>query len=319
MRNRVLKVLTIMIITLMMMASANKVFAANVTISTSGGSYGINKDGKVESTPLIVTVTFPSGVTAGQADISVTFKGKNTPETHTAMLLESEIANKKASAKFTPTSAGEATIVVNGIVIAKPENMSVDGASTKINIQDTSYVEPKPDPKPDPKPNNTATNNSTTNTTTNTAANNTVKPEVKNPEFKTVNEKVYAVSNCNVRSSCSTEVNDNKIGGLSKGQEVTRTGTSAKWSRIEYNGKTAYVYNTLLTTEKPEETEENEVENEVVEDGFKNELDLLKDDIGVLPEVGTNIATVSFVGIAIISLAVVLIVRFRITKNEIDD
>ena len=123
-----------------------------------------------------------------------------------------------------------------------------------------------------------------------------------------------------MRSSCSTEVNDNKIGGLSKGQEVTRTGTSAKWSRIEYNGKTAYVYNTLLSTEKPEEPEENEVENEVVEDdGFKNELDLLKDDIGVLPEVGTNIATVSFVGIAIISLAVVLIVRFRITKNEIDD
>ena len=72
--------------------------------------------------------------------------------------------------------------------------------------------------------------------------------------------------------------------------------------------------------EDAKETEENEVENEVVEDdGFKNELDLLKDDIGVLPEVGTNIATVSFVGIAIISLAVVLIVRFRITKNEIDD
>ena len=304
MRNRVVKVLTIMIIMLMMIASINKVFAGNMSFSTSGGKFGT---GGTED--LTVTVKFPDDVANAQAKVTVTFADGHTESKNVIVV---SLGDSRKSVKFTPTAAGNAMVKVHEAIDGS--NNSLGEASAAVTIANST---------PAPQPNNTVANNTTTNTTTNTtntAANNTVKPEVKNPEFKTVNEKVYAVSNCNVRSSCSTEVNDNKIGGLSKGQEVTRTGTSAKWSRIEYNGKTAYVYNTLLTTEKPEEPEENEVENEVVEDdGFKNELDLLKDDIGVLPEVGTNIATVSFVGIAIISLAVVLIVRFRITKNEIDD
>ncbi len=318
MRNRVLKVLAIIILMLMMIASINKVFAGQVVdVSVSAGSYGKNQAGQVETSPLTVTVKYP-GRDAGNSVVTVKYSNN---ETETLGSTYNPSINEDGKVSFTPKSAGQATITVTSAVgynnNGDPNSkVSYDNETKIVTVKDTSYVPPSPEP---PKP---PANNNTSNTianTTNTTANNTVKPEVKNPTFKDVDETVYAVSNCNVRSSCSTEINDNKIGGLSKGQEVKRTGTSDKWSRIIYNGKTAYVYNTLLSKEKPEEPEENEVENEVVEDDFKNELDLLKEDIGVLPEVGTNIATVSFVGIAIISLAVVLIVRFRITKNEIDD
>ena len=44
--------------------------------------------------------------------------------------------------------------------------------------------------------------------------------EAADLQFKNVNETVYVVNGCNVRSSCSTETNSNKIGGLVKGQAV---------------------------------------------------------------------------------------------------
>lgn len=126
------------------------------------------------------------------------------------------------------------------------------------------------------------------------------EPDETEVKFTDVNETMYASQNCNLRKSWTTE--SDKAGYLTKGEEVTRIGIGDNgWSKIKYNGNVVYVATRLLTKEQPEESDENEIEtenlvenettdNEVVE-GEKTELELLQEEIGVLPEVGNNIAT----------------------------
>ena len=79
------------------------------------------------------------------------------------------------------------------------------------------------------------------------------------PSFTNVNETVYAKSEVNVRSSYSTD--SNILGTLKKGDSVTRTGTSSEWSKVTYNGQTAYISSSFLTTTKPEKEEEKKSNN----------------------------------------------------------
>ena len=86
--------------------------------------------------------------------------------------------------------------------------------------------------------------------------------EEVNLTFTSVNEKVYATeSGVNIRESYSTS--SRSIGSLEAGQELTRTGVATRavngitWSRIQYNGQTAYVSSSYLTTEAPEEEKSN--------------------------------------------------------------
>ncbi len=147
----------------------------------------------------------------------------------------------------------------------------------------------------------------------------TTAPETDNDEneteevkFKDTKENLYAKQSCNLRASWSTD--SEKVGYLTKGQAVERTGYADNgWSRILYNGKTVYVASRLLSVEKPEDDEEkventvkNEVVNETVIDStIINEeveklteeemLNIIKEEVGVLPEVGTNVANVAYV------------------------
>lgn len=74
------------------------------------------------------------------------------------------------------------------------------------------------------------------------------------PTFREVNETVYSTGSINVRASYSTS--SSVVGSLSEGQSVTRTGIGSNgWSRVRYNGQTAYISSSLLTTTKPEEPE----------------------------------------------------------------
>ena len=83
--------------------------------------------------------------------------------------------------------------------------------------------------------------------------------ETTAPTFRNVNETVYVTdSGINVRSSYSTS--SSSIGTLNAGDELTRTGVATSavggitWSRVTYEGRTAYVSSSYLTTEKPEES-----------------------------------------------------------------
>ncbi len=152
-------------------------------------------------------------------------------------------------------------------------------------------------------------------------SNNTVDNQsLENVEFKTVNEKVYATQNCNLRKSWSTS--SEKAGYLNKGDEVTRTGTASNgWSRITYNNQTVYVASRLLTTEKFDETNtvnENIVDtNEVVQKTEEEILAEIKDEVGVLPEVGNNIATTSYIIVTTIAFFGVLAGVVYFKRKEI--
>ena len=75
-------------------------------------------------------------------------------------------------------------------------------------------------------------------------------PEETGPKFTEVNETVYATTSVNVRSSYSAD--SNKVGSLSSGASVTRTGVGDNgWSRIVYGDSVAYVSSDYLTTTKP--------------------------------------------------------------------
>lgn len=76
------------------------------------------------------------------------------------------------------------------------------------------------------------------------------------PSFTSVNETVYATGSVNVRKSWSTS--SEVVGSLSEGQSITRTGKGDNsWSRVTFNGSTAYVSSQYLTTEKLEEKSKN--------------------------------------------------------------
>lgn len=75
-------------------------------------------------------------------------------------------------------------------------------------------------------------------------------PEEVGPKFTEVNETVYATTSVNVRSSYSAD--SDKVGSLSTGASVTRTGVGDNgWSRIVYGDSVAYVSSDYLTTTKP--------------------------------------------------------------------
>lgn len=149
----------------------------------------------------------------------------------------------------------------------------------------------------------------------------TTEPKEEEPEFTDVNETMYAKQDCNVRKSWTTE--SDKAGYLLLGQEVKRTGVGNNgWSRIEYEGKNAYVATRLLTDKKIEQVEEPE--NKVVENAVKNtltkeeKLKIIKEEVGVLPEVGNNIAEKFYIIAVIIAVLVTTLGYYYINKKEIN-
>lgn len=104
-----------------------------------------------------------------------------------------------------------------------------------------------------------STENTTAGPTVSTTESTTVKPEnndttkVSETAKETVKEKretVYTVADVNIRKGPSTSYG--KLGTLEMGSSVTRLAKYDNgWSKIEYNGKTAYISSNYLTEEKP--------------------------------------------------------------------
>lgn len=85
-------------------------------------------------------------------------------------------------------------------------------------------------------------------------------PEVETPveeeptySFTSVNETVYATTTVNIREGFSADTD--KVGSLSRGQSVVRTGIGTGdaegWSQVEFNGQTAYISSDYLSLTKP--------------------------------------------------------------------
>ena len=82
----------------------------------------------------------------------------------------------------------------------------------------------------------------------------TSAPKEAESLFTETDETLYATTTVNVREGYSAS--SNKLGSLSKAQSVKRTGigigAAAGWSRIEFNGKVAYVSSDYLSATKPQ-------------------------------------------------------------------
>ncbi len=150
----------------------------------------------------------------------------------------------------------------------------------------------------------------------------TTAPAAEEVKFTDVNETLYATQSCNLRQSWSTD--SEKVGYLTEGQEVTRTGVADNgWSRIKYNGKEVYVATRLLTKEKPDETDENEVDNTVtneIVDENQTDLEVIQSEIGVIPDVGNNIAETMYFVVTMLAIGLVCggIYYININKNDKD-
>ncbi len=69
-------------------------------------------------------------------------------------------------------------------------------------------------------------------------------------QYAEVSEKVYAVSNVNIRSGAGTSFSVLDV--LEAGESLVRTGYHQEWSRVDYQGMTGYIASSYLTTQEPE-------------------------------------------------------------------
>lgn len=71
--------------------------------------------------------------------------------------------------------------------------------------------------------------------------------------FTSVHETVYAASTVNIREGFGADTA--KIGSLSRGQSIVRTGIGTGeaegWSEVKFNGQTAYISSDYLSATKP--------------------------------------------------------------------
>ena len=178
-----------------------------------------------------------------------------------------------SSAKFTfkAKAAGTAKISISGITIsdAQGNELSASAGSTTITVtkKETSSTG-----------SNTGANagnnsNSGSNKNNSNSGSSSNKTEVQ-PTFKNTNQKMYAKNDVSVRSSYSTS--STKLGTLKKGDSVTRTGVGSNgWDKVTYNGKTAYVLSSYLTTTKPTENN-NDEKNVITNSEVKNEENVIE-------------------------------------------
>ena len=168
--------------------------------------------------------------------------------------------NFSGSASFTPTEAGTYTINLTGTIVDETQK-----EGDKVNQSVTITVREKSSGGNNSDGGNTSGGNTSSGENSESGSSsggnnsssgneNSENNSSSTPTFREVNETVYSTGSINVRASYSTS--SSVVGSLSEGQSVTRTGIGSNgWSRVRYNGQTAYISSSLLTTTKPEEPE----------------------------------------------------------------
>lgn len=160
------------------------------------------------------------------------------------------LENGTTTLKYKAVSEGTVEIVAKATDMTDSDDSNVPVTGTvpftiTITNKDSNSAPSTPDQKPEQTP--------TPEPEQPTA------PTVTEPTFTKANKTMYATGDINLRASWSTDSAATKI---EKGTELTVIGTSNEkvngyvWYRVSYQGKTRYVASNLLTSEKPEENEE---------------------------------------------------------------
>ena len=87
----------------------------------------------------------------------------------------------------------------------------------------------------------------------NTGDNNDKPAEPPITEFKEKNDYVEVKAGVRVRSSATTDSDDNIVATTSAVSRMKRTGSGSGWARVEYEGKTCYISNTVINCSMTEE------------------------------------------------------------------
>lgn len=220
MNKKILKINLCLIMLFIFISCTAQVFAA--------GSFSLGKSS--------------SSITEGKTD-SFTINGSNatgrvditSSNTSVATVSSSSqwLENNSATVTITAKKAGTAKITVSGTIADKDGNEATVTKTISVTVKAKSTS-------------SSTNNNSNSNSTSNSGS------TKKEPKFTSVNQTIYTTGEVNIRKSYSTS--SAIIKTVEKGTEITRVGIGDNgWSKITYNGQTAYISSSLLTKTKPAE------------------------------------------------------------------
>lgn len=183
-----------------------------------------------------------SSITEGKTD-SFTINGSNatgrvditSSNTSVATVSSSSqwLENNSTTVTITAKKAGTAKITVSGTIADKDGNEATVTKTISVTVKAKSTS-------------SSTNNNSNSNSTSNSGS------TKKEPKFTSVNQTMYTTGEVNIRKSYSTS--SAIIKTVEKGTKITRVGIGDNgWSKITYNGQTAYISSSLLTKTKPAE------------------------------------------------------------------
>lgn len=244
-----------------------RVDAASVSLSASSTSVTVG-----------TKVTITVNGTAATWDLEVSGSGISTTKI-VGNTSDAENGNFSKSVSFTPSSAGTYTFKLTGNMMDESaEDYDNDIITVNKSVTITAKAKTSSSSSGGSSSQGGSSGRGSSSSSSNSSSNNTTP---KAPSFSSVNENVYATDSVNVRSSYSTS--SSVIGSLEKGDSVTRTGraTSAvngiTWSRVTYNGQTAYISSAYLTTEKPEESTNKDLKELTIEGDYTLTPEFSKD------------------------------------------
>lgn len=263
MNNRIKKIIAIIIIIILALGY--------LTINSSAANFSITSG--------ISEINVGDSYTISISAKGLTGRFNITHSSNVSVNLDSiwvENGSAEGTIKVTAKSEGKATVT-----LTPDEEFGVSDSNGLVSLSaktDTVTVKAKS------SSGNSSSGNSNSGSSENT------KPSA--PSFTSVNdETVYATNDeINVRSSYSTS--SGVLGTLNKGDSVIRTGIATstingiKWSRVKYNGQTAYISSDYLTTVKPTETtkEDDKKEDEEEKSNTKNLKSLTIENYKLEPE-----------------------------------
>lgn len=266
-----LKLIFINLVIVMLFLMVGTVNAANTTLDASPTSV-------TEGDTINITVT----VNAAQWNLTLTANG-TTLNTWTETVNYKENLSKTFTTSYKTTKEGTVNFVLSGDIT------DVDQTNTEINTSKSVTVKAKTTTSTGSSSGSSSSNSGSSSSSSSSGSSSSSSSSGSSTTttkvtFTDVNETVYTTGSANVRASYST---DSKIlATLSKGDSVTRTGKGSNgWSRVKYNGTTAYISSSLLTTTKPVVEEPEEAEKS----SNKNLISLKIEGITLTPEFSSDV------------------------------
>lgn len=198
------------------------------------------------------------------------------------------VENGKADStiKVTTKKEGEATVTLTPETIADSEgnDVTLSAKTDRVTVKAKSSS-------------GESSEGSSTSGSESSSGNSSSNETTKAPTFTSVNETVYVTENgINVRSSYST--NSKALGSVNKGDSVTRIGVATstidgiKWSKVKYNGQTAYITSAYLSTEKPEESNEKNLKSLTIDGDYELTPKFNKDVTEYSLSVGSDVESI---------------------------